>query len=218
MLRLKLVPVNKHLRPESWGHLPCHWHTLQIGMEIGIHLASHPIYIGRSLIWYHYWTPFFDLFEVKLAFEMLTVRGRQHSFSTHERMFLWKCRRFRDRKCLDPRGLECPTSVFMPNAPTTWAIRARHFLPHVFQSCVWRYRYISSKQLCFDMLIHVINFFYVEKVASYAIQNQFIPNVGVCYKVKSLIAIKNSLPETILSFQVTSVGFHTELCCLLVYN
>ena len=29
-----------------------------------------------------------DIFEVKLTFEMLTVRGQQHSFSTHERVFL----------------------------------------------------------------------------------------------------------------------------------
>ena len=42
--------------------------------------------------------------EIKLIFEMLTVCGQQHWFSTHERMFLWKCRRFRDRKCLDLRG------------------------------------------------------------------------------------------------------------------
>ena len=32
-----------------------------------------------------------DIFEVKLTFEMLTVRGQQHSFSTHERVFLGKC-------------------------------------------------------------------------------------------------------------------------------
>ena len=32
---------------------------------------------------------------------MLTVRGQQHSFSTHERVFLWKCQRFWDRICLD---------------------------------------------------------------------------------------------------------------------
>ena len=43
--------------------------------------------------------------EVKLTFEMLTVRGQHHSFSTHERIFLWKCQSFRDRKCLDlPHG------------------------------------------------------------------------------------------------------------------
>ena len=37
----------------------------------------------------------------KLTFEMLTVRG-QHWFSAHQLMFLWKCRSFRGRKCLDP--------------------------------------------------------------------------------------------------------------------
>ena len=40
--------------------------------------------------------------------EMLTVRGQQHSFSTHERMFLWKCQSFWDRKCLDLRGIRTP--------------------------------------------------------------------------------------------------------------
>ena len=33
-------------------------------------------------------------FNVKLTFEMVTVRGQQHTFSTHERMFLRKCQRF----------------------------------------------------------------------------------------------------------------------------
>ena len=33
-------------------------------------------------------------FEVKLTFEMLTVRGQLYSFSTHEQMFLWKRQRF----------------------------------------------------------------------------------------------------------------------------
>ena len=46
------------------------------------------------------------LFEVKLTFDMLTVLGQQHSFSTHEQMFLWKCQKFWDRKCLDLRGTE----------------------------------------------------------------------------------------------------------------
>ena len=35
---------------------------------------------------------------------MLIVRRQQHLFSTHERVFLWKCQSFRDRKCLDLRG------------------------------------------------------------------------------------------------------------------
>ena len=32
-----------------------------------------------------------DLFEIKLTFEMLTVRRQQHLFPTHELMILWKC-------------------------------------------------------------------------------------------------------------------------------
>ena len=39
---------------------------------------------------------------------MLTERGQQHSFSTHERVFLWKCQSFSDRKCLDLRGTRTP--------------------------------------------------------------------------------------------------------------
>ena len=31
------------------------------------------------------------IFQLKLTFGMLTVRRQQHSFSTHEWMFLWKC-------------------------------------------------------------------------------------------------------------------------------
>ena len=49
-----------------------------------------------------------DIFEVKLTFEMLTVLGQQHSFSTHERIFLWKCQSFWDRICLNLRGTRTP--------------------------------------------------------------------------------------------------------------
>ena len=44
------------------------------------------------------------IFEEKWTFEMLTVCGQQHSFSTHDRVFFWKCQSFSDRKCLDLRG------------------------------------------------------------------------------------------------------------------
>ena len=47
-------------------------------------------------------------FKVKFTFEMLTLRGQQHSISTHERMFLWKCQSFGDRECLDLRGTRNP--------------------------------------------------------------------------------------------------------------
>ena len=52
--------------------------------------------------------PYTSIFEVKLTFDMLTVRGQQHSFSTHGRVFLWKCQSFWDRKCLDLRGTRTP--------------------------------------------------------------------------------------------------------------
>ena len=83
-----------------------------------------------------------DIFEVKLTFEMLTVRWQQNSFSTHERMFLWKCQIFWDRKCLDLRGNRTTTFGFMLSTPTIWAIRVRHVLSHIFEYWLWRYRYM----------------------------------------------------------------------------
>ena len=47
----------------------------------------------------------------------------------YERMFMWKCRSFRDRKCLALRGFEHSIFEFMQNAPTTWAIRTRICCP-----------------------------------------------------------------------------------------
>ena len=87
-----------------------------------------------------------DIFEVKLTIEMLTVCGQQHSFSTHERVFLWKCKSFLETENVWTwGGLEPPTFGFMPNALTIWAIRARHLLSHVFEHWLWRYRYFLSK-------------------------------------------------------------------------
>ena len=70
---------------------------------------------------------------------------QQQSFSTQERMFLGKCQSFWDRKCLDLRQTRTPTSGFMPNALTIWAISARHLLSHDFEHGLWRYRYFLSK-------------------------------------------------------------------------
>ena len=81
----------------------------------------------------------------KVNIWMLTVRGKQHSFSTHERIYFWKCRSFRYRKCIGLRGLEPPTFVFVPNTLATRAIRARHLLSYVFEYWLWRYKYFWSK-------------------------------------------------------------------------
>ena len=47
-----------------------------------------------------------DIF--KLTFEFLILCGQQRSFSTHERMILWKCQSFWDRKGLELRGIRTP--------------------------------------------------------------------------------------------------------------
>ena len=48
---------------------------------------------------------------VKLTLEISAVLGQQHSFSTHESMFLRKCRCLWERKCLDPWGAWIPTWI-----------------------------------------------------------------------------------------------------------
>ena len=97
---------------------------------------------------------------MKLTIEILPLRWQQHSFLDHKRMFLWNCRRFWDRECLGLRGLDHPTFVFMPNAITSWAIRARHLLSHVVEYWLWRYRYFVIKltlkcKLCMRISNHV---------------------------------------------------------------
>ena len=47
-------------------------------------------------------------FKVKLTFQMLTLCGQQHSFSTHKRLCMWKWQSFWDRKCLDLRRTWTP--------------------------------------------------------------------------------------------------------------
>ena len=45
---------------------------------------------------------------MKLAFDLLSVRGQQHSFLTHEQAFLWKYQFFWDRICLDLGEIRTP--------------------------------------------------------------------------------------------------------------
>ena len=65
---------------------------------------------------------------------MLTLHGQQHSFSTHERMFLLKRQSFETENISTWEGLEPPSFGFMPNALTIWIIRARHLLSHVLNT------------------------------------------------------------------------------------
>ena len=68
-----------------------------------------------------------DIFEVKLTFDMLTVRGLQHLFSTHERVFLWKCRSFWDRKCLDLRGTRTTNNRIHAKCSTLFSYQGQTF-------------------------------------------------------------------------------------------
>ena len=69
-------------------------------------------------------------------------------------MFLWKCRNFLHRKCLDRRGLEPSTFGFIPNAQTIWAFRAWHMLSHVFEYWLWWYSFFV---LCCKVNIWKLN-------------------------------------------------------------
>ena len=73
------------------------------------------------------------IFEVKLTFELLTVHRQQHSFSTHKRMFLWKCRSFRDRKCLDLRGTRTPNLRIHANCSNRFSYRGQTFAVACFE-------------------------------------------------------------------------------------
>ena len=93
-----------------------------------------------------YTWPHVDIFEVKLTFEMLTMRGHQHSFSTHERLFLWKCQSFFEAENVSTcGGIESPSIGLIPNAITIWVIRAIYLLSHGFEYWLWWYRYFWSK-------------------------------------------------------------------------
>ena len=93
------------------------------------HLLSHVLNTGSGGI---------DIFKVKLTLEMLAVRGQQHSFSTHERVFLWKCQRFWDRKCLDLRGTRTPNLRIHAECSNLLSYQGKTFAV----SCIYIYIYI----------------------------------------------------------------------------
>ena len=92
-----------------------------------------------------------EIFEVKSTFDMLTVRGQQHSFSTHERMFLWKCQIFWDRKCLDLRGPRTPNLQIHAECFSLLSYQGQTFAVPCFEHWLGRYRFFKVK-LTFDML------------------------------------------------------------------
>ena len=116
-LRQKMSRPEGDTKPPTFGFMP---NAITYWARRARHLLSHVLNTGSGGI---------DIFEVKLTFEMLNVRGQQHSFSTHERVFLWKCRRFWDRKCLDLRGniiIICSEWTHLSNNNVLWQVITVH--------------------------------------------------------------------------------------------
>ena len=85
--------------------------TRTINLRIHVECSNHSSYQGQTFafpVFFSTGSEGIDIFEVILTFALLAVHGQQHSFSTHEQMFLWKCQSFWDRKCLDLRGTRNP--------------------------------------------------------------------------------------------------------------
>ena len=76
---------------------------------------------------------------------MLTVPGQQNSFSTHERVFLWKCQSFWDRKCLDLRGTRTHNLRIHAECSNLLRYQGQTFALPCFEHWRWRFRYFLSK-------------------------------------------------------------------------
>ena len=85
------------------------------------------------------------IFEVKSTFELWTVCGQQHLFSTHERMFLWKCQSFWGRKCLELRGTRTPNLRIHAECSNHLSYQGQTFAVPCFEHWLWRYIYFLSK-------------------------------------------------------------------------
>ena len=116
VLRQKMSRPEGGLEPPTFGFMP---NALTYWAIRARHLLPMFVNTGSGSV---------DIFKVKLSFEMLTVRGQQHSFSTHERVVLWKCQSFWDRKCLDLRGTRTPNlrasaNTVLASAPAVLMLR-----------------------------------------------------------------------------------------------
>ena len=75
---------------------------------------------------------------------MLTLCGEQHSFSTHGRMFFWKCQCFWGRKPR-PEGDSNPNLRIHVDCSNHLRYQGQTFAVPYFWHWLWRYRYFWSK-------------------------------------------------------------------------
>ena len=107
-------------------------------------------YFEHWLWWYRYFLNKVNIWFVNC--------GQQHSFSTHERMFLWKCQSFWDRKYLDLRGTRTPNlrihaecSNFLSYQGQTFAVPCfEHMYTCLFDNvCIQdNYAYMQDIYVC----------------------------------------------------------------------
>ena len=76
---------------------------------------------------------------------MSTVLRQQYLFQLTNRYSFESVKDLETENVSTWGGLEPPTFGFMPNALTTWAIRATRLLSHVFEYWLCQYRYFLSK-------------------------------------------------------------------------
>ena len=74
---------------------------------------------------------------VKSTFEMPTVRGQQHSISTHEQLLFRSCGSFRDLTCPDSGGIWYHNLRIHAKWSAIWATRARNLLSHLLWYWPW---------------------------------------------------------------------------------
>ena len=98
MLALVIATVMWHIK--LWATYTFFFSKVNIRNVIRArHLLSHVL---------EYWRWWYRYFRSKV--NIWTLTWQQHSFSAHERMFLWKRRCFSDTKYLDLRGTLTPQS------------------------------------------------------------------------------------------------------------
>ena len=91
----------------------------------------------NTLVYYETWQMYFD---IKLTFEKLPLREQQHSFLTHERMFLLKWRWLRDKNALTWRGLVQNPDEWKKNAFSFSYVKLTYQL-------LFKTRFLKSRQI-----------------------------------------------------------------------
>ena len=114
---------------------------------------------------------------------MLAVRGQQQSVSTHERVFLWKCQRFWDRKWLDLGGTRTLNLRIHAECSNLLSYQGHTFAVPCFEHWLWRYRYFRSN----------VNIWNVNCARATAFL--FDTRTGFLVKVSKVLRQKMSRPE-----------------------